>query len=63
MFTGLRSRQTEEWGEVGSQEAPHSAPKTPEGKAPLRAPPKARLRSDFYRSLISILRMFRLGLL
>ena len=34
MFTGLRSRQTEEWGEVESQKAPHSALKPPRGRRP-----------------------------
>lgn len=55
MFTRLRSRETEEWGEVESHRLPQNAQKSPVGEAPLRALPETRFRSDIYKKLISIL--------
>lgn len=62
MFTGLRSRETEEWGEVESHRSPRNIQGLPAGKAPLRALPETRFRSDIYRRLISILRTSLFGL-
>lgn len=63
MFTGLRSRETEEGGGRRKATARHEThKKTASAKAPLRALPGTRFRSDIYRRLISILRMSRFSL-